>query len=584
MENGRRSASAAVAAVLVVATVLVVSMVSLAGCGEGGRAAAPAVSATLRAYDINPVPRGQVREGGTLRWGIDHYPSQWNLNHVNGRLPEVEAVMDALMPAPFRADERGIVAPDPDYLTRAEVTRGSPAQVVTLTLNPRARWSDGRPITWEDYHAQWRAMSGRDPAYQVAGTAGYRDIGSVARGAHDHQVVITFARPFADWRSLFTPLYPRSANATPDAFNGYWLNAIPVTAGPFKPAGLDPDARTVTVVRDPAWWGEKARLDRIVFRAMDAAARLRAFTAGELDVTDLGMSAEAVAKARASRDAVVRQAAGPGYRQLTLNGESPRLADPAVRQAVAMAIDRAELARAGLAGLGWPAVPLGNHFFLNTQAGYRDNSHEIGTYDPEAAAERLEDAGWVLDERTGVRRKDGAEPALRFVVPAGVAVSRAEGERVRAMLAEVGVKVTVVEVPADAFFTKHVIPGDFDIAPFTYAGSPFPVSASYAQYADAVTPPGGARTVGAGGPRVWNANLARIGHPTTDRALLRAMGELDPTRRLGYTHAADALLWRNVNVLPLYQRPQTVAVRASLANIGANGFRDLRYTDIGFTR
>jgi len=47
---------------------------------------------------------------------------------------------------------------------------------------------------------------------------------------------------------------------------------------------------------------------------------------------------------------------------------------------------------------------------------------------------------------------------------------------------------------------------------------------------------------------------------------------------------ADGLIWKLVNVLPLYQRPQLVAAKQALANVGARGFHDLRYEDIGFTR
>jgi peptide/nickel transport system substrate-binding protein len=36
--------------------------------------------------------------------------------------------------------------------------------------------------------------------------------------------------------------------------------------------------------------------------------------------------------------------------------------------------------------------------------------------------------------------------------------------------------------------------------------------------------------------------------------------------------------------VPLYQRPQLVAAKAALANVGARGFYDLRYEDIGFMR
>ena len=56
-----------------------------------------------------------------------------------------------------------------------------------------------------------------------------------------------------------------------------------------------------------------------------------------------------------------------------------------VRRAVAMAINRQTLARADLTGLNWPPRTLGNHFFVNTQAGYRDNSSPV-RFDPAARA------------------------------------------------------------------------------------------------------------------------------------------------------------------------------------------------------
>lgn len=48
-------------------------------------------------------------------------------------------------------------------------------------------------------------------------------------------------------------------------------------------------------------------------------------------------------------------------------------------------------------------------------------------------------------------------------------------------------------------------------------------------------------------------------------------------------NAADRLIWRQASVLPLYQRPQLVAARADLANLGACGFFEPDYEDIGFT-
>ncbi|MEU8380779.1 ABC transporter family substrate-binding protein [Streptosporangium sp. NPDC048865] len=546
----------------------------LAGCGSGGGGTPGGPARAIKAYDINPVARDRVADGGVLRWGLNEFPANWNLNHIDGNLATVKRVMDALMPSPFRSDAKGKISPNTDYLSEGRVTSRTPRQVVTLTLNPRARWSDGTPITWEDYRAQWQALNGRDAGYRVASTTGYQDVEKVARGRDDHQVVVTFAKPFGDWQSLFGPLYPRSTNATPEAFNTAWLNRVPVTAGPFRFVAFDPTAKTLTIARDDRWWGDRAKLDRIIYRSLESDALVGAFSNGELDTFDVGPSAPDYARARSTPDAVVRQAAGPDFRHITMNGESAFLSDPKVRRAVAMGVDRQAIAQSDLQGLDWPIVLLNNHFFMNTQEGYQDNAGEIGTYDPVRAGQELDAAGWRLEGRT--RRKDGRELKLRFVLPSGLQLAKSEAELVQDMLARIGVGVTLQSVPTDDYFTKYIIPGNYDITAFAYVGTPFPVSSSYGQYADAVRLPDGTRQ--------WNANLGRIGSPRIDAAMRKATADLDDARAIADTNAADKLIWQAVNVVTLYQRPQNVAVKRNLANFGARGFHDLRYQDIGFLR
>ena len=58
-----------------------------------------------------------------------------------------------------------------------------------------------------------------------------------------------------------------------------------------------------------------------------------------------------------------------------------------------------------LGPLGIEAVPLGNHIFMRNQGGYKDNSGDVGKYDPARAAQLLDEAGWKLEGN--VRRKDG---------------------------------------------------------------------------------------------------------------------------------------------------------------------------------
>ncbi|GAA3225976.1 ABC transporter family substrate-binding protein [Nonomuraea helvata] len=557
-----------------VVAVAVTGSLLLAGCG-GERAGGPGGRAsggderTIKAFDINLQPRDKVKDGGTLRWGINEFPAQWNRNHVDGNLAVAASVSNALLPSPFLSNEKAEISVNHDYVLDAEITRQQPKQVITYRLNPKAKWSDGKPITWADYQAQWHALNGRNPAFHIASPTGYQDIEKVERGKDDYEVVVTFDKPFGDWQSLFGPLLPAATNQTPEAFDNAWLNKIPVTAGPFKFGGFDQTAKTITLLRDDSWWGNRAKLDKIIYRASEQDSLIGAFSNGELDIIDVGPSAPDYARAKGTPGAQVRQAAGPDFRHFTFNGSSDLLKDQNVRQAIQLGINRQAIAQSDLQGLDWPITLLNNHFFMNTQEGYQDNAGKLGVYDPARARQLLDAAGWKLNG--AVRQKNGKPLDLRFVVPSGVQVSKQEGELAQTMLAQIGVKLTIKAVPSDDFFTKYVIPGNFDITPFAYIGTPFPVSSSYGIYAN--SPDG----------KTWNANFGRTGSAAIDQAMSRAAQTLDPARARTLTNRADELIWQAVNVLPLYQRPQNVATRQTLANVGARGFYDTRYEDIGFT-
>jgi peptide/nickel transport system substrate-binding protein len=380
--------------------------------------------------------------------------------------------------------------------------------------------------------------------------------------------VVTFDRPFADWTGLFSPLYPAATGADPGVFNRGWLNRMPVTAGPFRLRSIDRTAKTVTIVRDPHWWGRPAKLDSIVYRAMDSGAIPGAFANGEVDVLDIGGDASAYVRVKEVKGAAVRRAGGPDWRQLTLNAVRPPLSDLRVRQALALGIDRKAIAESDLKGLNWPIQTLGNHFFVNTQEGYHDNAGNLGGYDPARAGRLLDAAGWARngDHRT----KEGRALVLRMIVPSGMPGSKQEAELIQAMLEEIGVKVDIRSVPTDDLFDKYVSPGNFDIVPFSWLGTPFPVSSNRSVFAQ----PRGDRI---------QQNYARIGTTKIDNSMDQAIRELDPAKARQLTNEVDRMVWQQVSVLPLYQRPQLVGTRKNLANFGACGFYDLAYEDIGFT-
>ncbi|MFF4234850.1 ABC transporter family substrate-binding protein [Actinomadura geliboluensis] len=506
--------------------------------------------------------------GGTLRWPLPEFPSQWNFHHLNGAKGAVDHVIQGVLPYLMRADEKSVPHPVPEYLESATLKRTKRGQTVTYRLNPRARWSDGRPIGYADFVAQARALSGRDRRYEISTDSGYHLIEQIEQGPRENVVKVTFTQTYADWRSLFSPLYPAAAHSSPRAFNTGWMNALPVTAGPFKVQRIDHTDKTVTLARDPSWWGPPAKLDRILYRAMDTSAMPGAFANHEIDLMDIGLDASAMRRVQGVPGTDIRRAGGPDWRHFTFNAASPVLSDVRVRRAVMLGIDREVIARSDLSGLGVPVQTLGNHFYVNTQNGYQDNSAVLGGYDPAQAGRLLDEAGWRQHGK--YRAKAGRTLALRFVVPSGVPISAREAELARALLERIGVRVDIRPVPADDALDAHVTKGDFDIVPFSWLGTSFPVSPMRAVFA---RPHAG---------RVQQ-NYSRTGTAAIDAAMDRAIAETDPAKVHDLVNGTDQLIWRQASVLPLYQRPQLVAARADLANMGACGFLEPDYQDIGFT-
>jgi peptide/nickel transport system substrate-binding protein len=586
MKMCRRGTTVAASA-LVVALGLAACTSSSGNGGNGGNggnsgsgaASAPASSGSsssgggaasgLKTQDINAQPVSALRQGGTVVWGLDQYSTQWNYNQVDGPEASTANVMLSMMPQAFIADAKADVNPDPDYVASATQTSASP-QTIELKLNPKAKWSDGKAITEADFAAQWKALNGKNKAFQVASSTGYDQISSVKQGsAGKFDVVITFSKPFADWKSLFSPLYPAAYNSTPAKFNKGYLNAIPVTAGPFGSPKFNKSAQTVTVTPDPNWWGNKPLLDKIVFKAEESTAANQAYVNGELDYDfDVAVDPPDYKQIKAAKGGHVTLAAGPDYRQFTLNGTHGFMTDQKVRQAIALGTNRDALIKSDLSGIPWPAIPLDNHFFMNTQTGYQDNTGNLGKYDAGAANQLLTGDGF--SKNGDYYSKGGKTLEINFTIPAGIASSKNEGVLFQSMMKVVGIKVDIKTVPANDFFDKYIIPGAFDVTPFSWLGTPFPVSSSLSIYASPK----------AGGGQ----NFTGMANPAADKLIRNAISSTDPAQTVADANNADKLLWQEVHSLTLFQRPQMCGVKNGLANLGSFGFASIDYTKIGYVK
>ncbi|WP_210634698.1 ABC transporter family substrate-binding protein [Streptomyces sp. GESEQ-13] len=442
---------------------------ALAGCGSEDPAGEP-----LAGADVASADRADIADGGTLRWAVDTVPDTLNTFQADADTTTAR-IAEAVLPSMYRTDGRGRAVRNPDYLASAEVVDTEPKQVVVYRLAQQSVWSDGREIGAADFAAQWRALSGKDTAYWTARNAGYDRIEKVERGKNDLEVKVTFSRPYADWKSLFSPLYPKEVMGTPDSFNDGARKKLKVTAGPFTVDKVDTEGDEVVLARSPRWWGSPAKLQKIVLRAVPHDKRISALSDGTLDLAEIDPEAARRVTAaalpqdgntplmgpeadRSAADALhswavangsdedaadeeisarkklakkaekyarqqkalggfeLRKSLEPAYTQLALNGAEGPLSDERVRRAVARALDRKDIAGAVLKPIGLPAEPVGSHLALSGQAAYADSSGALGKPDAKEARALLSDAGWVpggpvKEEKKDTKKDEGEEAA-----------------------------------------------------------------------------------------------------------------------------------------------------------------------------
>ena len=557
-----------------VSVAVALTAVGLAGCsgssGGGSHPSGTSAPPAPQAQGMNPQPLDDLKQGGDLKQSIQQWITQYNPNQVEGTEGDGQSIVALVEPTLFLADSQGVNHPDPDFLLSAEVTSASP-QVVTYRLNPKAKWSDGKQLSWLDFQAMWKALNGTDQAYEVADSSGYSQIASVAQGADAQEVKVTFKQPYADWQRLFKVLLPASAYSTPEEFNKGWIEKVPVTGAAFKIADYNKTTQTITAVPDPNWWGTKPKLDRIIFRALGSTAATAAYLSGEIDLVAANTAAT-YKQLAAAPDTEIRTGSRWDEVHLTLNGSAGGpTADVKVRQAIGEAIDRKIVATA--AGKGLPFTPpvLNSHFYMPGQTGYQDNAGVYGSYDPAAAKALLDQAGWQDNGAGKPRTKDGKPLTLTYVLSEGSAQTSFDVEGIIAqMLKEVGVELTLQKVPDDDFFDKYVDKGAFDITSFRNVDEIYP-SMLYSTFQQPTA------------DQVYG-NYGRVGSAQVDQLLDQAGATTDPTRARALYNQADRLIWQSGHSLELYQRPQIDAVRKGLANYGATGLADVDYAKVGWVK
>jgi peptide/nickel transport system substrate-binding protein len=219
----------------------------------------------------------------------------------------------------------------------------------TFTLRPGATFHDGKPVTPADIVANFNRV--RDPKTASPFASRLAGMKSIAASGTD-QVVVTLTAPSAPFLAQLAAI----AIASPSAFAE--LGRKPDGTGPFRFKQWVPDT-DIALERNPAYWDKGLpKLGGLTFNIVpDASAREAGIASGAYQLIPVVDAGSAVALAHKPGVKLLKTE-DLAYSLIGLNTSRPPFDNPKVREAVDMAINRAQLVQAVYFGRGVPAGPL----------------------------------------------------------------------------------------------------------------------------------------------------------------------------------------------------------------------------------
>jgi len=309
---------------------------------------------------------------------------------------------------------------------------------LTFFLRPEASWSDGAPVTAEDVRWSWQAQRDPDVAW---GYAQVKEHVTDVEVVDPHTVRFHFDRVYASQlidaneglilpKHLWSQLPFERWREEED-----WFRDHMVASGPFVLERWSPQEEIVLSRNERYFDPQLPRLDRAVFRVVpDQDAQLNQLLAGDLDLVS-GVSPDDADQVDAAEGVRLLTYWNRAYSYLCWNTARPLFAEPEVRRALTMAIDRRGLIEALWHGYAGPSVsPIISTVWAH------DRELEPWPYDPGAAREILARHGWKDSDGDGVLDRDGQRFSFELTTNAGNTLRADALVLIQEQLARVGIE------------------------------------------------------------------------------------------------------------------------------------------------
>lgn len=327
---------------------------------------------------------------------------------------------------------------------------------MTVELNTDAKWHDGEDFTADDVVFTYELL--RDnPTLDEYGLWS-RLTGVTAKD--DDTVVFTCSEAFVSLPNYAANIFIVPEHQWAGQDMSTFTNSEPIGTGPFVYDEYV-SGTSINYTANQDYWKGAPKVDGITVVLYNSSTNLTlALIAGEIDISiDNTIVMSSVSEFMAQENAAMDVYPGLGNFCVMINHENELLADPAVRQAMCMAMNVDELVERGEyncqepATINWLPDVFGD--YVNEEAA------ASLTCDPEGAQKVLEDAGYVKGS-DGIYAKDGKRLSFEYYSASGAPAQQSEAAMVQQYLLDIGIEI-IPRVATWAELTTIASEGSYDL-------------------------------------------------------------------------------------------------------------------------
>jgi peptide/nickel transport system substrate-binding protein len=459
--------------------------------------------------------------------------------------------------------------------SREDGTLAADGKSVIWKMKQGVKWHDGKPFTADDVVFTWAYA--RDPATATVTSGSYKDV--VVEKIDDFTVVVKFKQPtpfwadtFVGWmgciipKHLFVDYVGAKSRDAP-------TNLKPVGTGPYKFKDFKPGDLVTGEINLDYHVPNRPHFDAIEMKGGgDAVSAARAvLQTGEFHFAwNMQVEDEILVRMEKGGKGRIVITPGGGIEHMQLNNtdpwtevdgersslktKHPTLSDPAVRQAIALLVDKKSIQDHIYGRIG---IATAN--YINNPERFRSKNTKF-EFNVDKANALLDKAGWVRGA-DGIRAKDGKR--LKFVYQTSINQPRQKTQAIIKQAAQkAGIEMDLKSVTASVFFSSDVANPD------TYTK----FYADLQEYSNGMEAPDPETFLRqfcswevATKDNKWQGrNVTRWQNREYDDAHKAAQVELDPVKRAAMLIKCNELVVNNQVTIPLVMRPSAVAMNNRL--------------------